>query len=218
MWSYYGRKKKIIKKYPKPIHDLIIEPFAGTGSYAFEYWEKDILLIDKYEKICKIWWYLQQAKPSDILCLPNVENGEFIGDKYLYLSEEERWLIGFCINNASSMPKHTAGRMRFNSWNKDKLRIANDLYKIKHWNIIYGDYKNCENKTCTWFIDPPYQFQKLYVKNKIDYEKLAEWCKTRNGQTIVCEQPTGNWLNFEPLTKLSGQRTQTMEMMWYNER
>ena len=90
MWSYYGRKKKIIKKYPKPLHNLIVEPFAGTGSYAMEYWEHDVLLVDPYEKIVKIWWYLQQAKPEDILKLPEVENGEFIGDKHKWLCDEER--------------------------------------------------------------------------------------------------------------------------------
>lgn len=217
MWSYYGRKKKIIKKYPKPLYDLIIEPFAGTGSYAFEYWEHDILLVDKFEKICKIWWYLQQAKPEDILKLPDVENGEFIGDKYQWMCNEERWLMGFCINNASPIPKHTAGRMNFNSWNRDKANIARDLYKIKHWKIFCGEYNNIENKIATWFIDPPYQFQKQYHHNKIDYSYLAEWCKNRLGQTIVCEQSTGTWLDFKPLVVLSGQRTRTMESMWYKE-
>jgi hypothetical protein len=217
LWSYYGRKKKIIKKYPKPIYDLIIEPFAGTGSYAFEYWEHDVLLVDKFDKVCKIWWYLQQAKPEDILKLPDVENAEYIGDKYKWMCDEERWLVGFCINNASPTPNHTAGRMNFNSWFRDKPKIASELYKIKHWKIVCDDYKNIENKTATWFIDPPYQFQKRYKYNDIDYDYLAKWCKDRLGQTIVCEQSTGTWLDFKPLVALSGQRTRTMESMWYNE-
>jgi len=29
MFYYYGRKKRIVKYYPKPLHDNIIEPFAG---------------------------------------------------------------------------------------------------------------------------------------------------------------------------------------------
>ena len=29
MFYYYGRKKRIVKYYPKPTHDTIIEPFAG---------------------------------------------------------------------------------------------------------------------------------------------------------------------------------------------
>lgn len=218
MWSYYGRKKKIIKHYPVPAFGHIIEPFAGTASYAYEYWDTpQVTLIDKYDKICRIWWYLQKASSNDILSLPDVSNGEFIGDKYKWLCDEERWLIGFCINNGSVMPKHTAGRMNFNSWSRDKIRIANDLYKIRHWHIIEADYIKVANWRATWFIDPPYQFQKIYVQNKdLDYPKLAEWCKSRNGQVIVCEQSTADWMDFKPLVKLSGQRTKTMECMWTN--
>lgn len=215
MWSYYGRKKKIIKKYPAPLHDLIIEPFAGTASYAYEYWEHDVILIDKFDKICRIWKYLQQAKPNDILKLPDVKNGEFIGDKHLWMCDEERWLVGFCINNASPIPKHTAGRMNFNSWARDKIRIAADLHKIRHWHIVCGEYNSMINVSASWFIDPPYQFQKLYRHNNMDYAKLSEWCKSRNGQVIVCEQSTADWMEFQPLTTLSGQRTKTTECMWY---
>lgn len=217
VWSYYGRKKKIIKKYPKPIHDLIVENFAGTASYSYEYWEKDVILIDAYEKVIRIWKYLQRAKPNDILKLPDVENGEYIGDKHKWLCEEERWLIGFSINNGSAMPKYTAGRMNFNSWGRDKIRIANDLYKIRHWEFIHGDYKDLDNVVATYFIDPPYQFQKAYVHNAINYEELREWVKYRMGQVIVCENSFATWMDFSPLTKLSGQRTTTTEVMWYRE-
>lgn len=215
MWSYYGRKKKIIKKYPPPTHDLIIEPFAGTASYAYEYWEHDVLLIDKYDKVCRIWRYLQQAKPKDILRLPDVENGEYIGDKYKWMCDEERWLVGFSINNASPIPKHTAGRMNFNSWNRDKTRIAKELYKIRHWMIVWGEYLGIDNVEASYFIDPPYQFQHEYRHNHLDYDVLSGWCKSRKGQVIVCENSTGTWMDFKPLVKLSGQRTKTVECMWY---
>lgn len=219
MWSYYGRKYKFINKYPKPIYDLIIEPFAGTGSYAYRYWEHDVILIDKYDVIIRIWKYLQQAKSQDILSLPDVENAECILDKYEWLCEEERWLIGFCINNASPRPKHTAGRMNFNSWKRDKIRIANDLYKIRHWAFVLGEYNCLENVGASWYIDPPYQFQNLYVSNKLDYSMLSEWCKTRDGQVIVCEDGRSDrWLDFGYLTTLNGQRTKaSKEVMWYKE-
>lgn len=218
MWSYYGRKWKIVNKYPSPVHDKIIEPFAGTASYSYKYWEKDITLVDAFDKIVGIWNYLKQAQPEDILSLPEVENGESIKDKYKELLPEERWLIGYCINNGSELPKHTAGRMNFNSWHRDKIRIAKDLYKIRHWNIIHGDYKSLNNDKATWFVDAPYQFQKLYKYNDIDYNELAKWCKERNGQTIVCENSKADWMEFVPLTELSGQRTRTLEVVWTNEK
>jgi site-specific DNA-adenine methylase len=34
MFSYYGSKSKIVKYYPCPAHDKIIEPFAGSARYS----------------------------------------------------------------------------------------------------------------------------------------------------------------------------------------
>ena len=34
LWSYYGRKTKVIKMYPNPQYDIIVEPFAGTAVYS----------------------------------------------------------------------------------------------------------------------------------------------------------------------------------------
>ena len=49
MWSYYGRKSKFINLYPKPKHNIIIEPFAGTAVYSLheENWKNDVILIEK---------------------------------------------------------------------------------------------------------------------------------------------------------------------------
>ena len=74
MWSYYGRKTKVIQYYPTPIHNKIIEPFAGTAVYSLyqDNWEKDILLVDKYDVVIKVWHYLQQATKTDIMNLPDM--------------------------------------------------------------------------------------------------------------------------------------------------
>ena len=57
MFSYYGSKSKIIKKYPEPIYNTIIEPFAGSAGYALEYWNRDVIITDTYEKVYKVWKY-----------------------------------------------------------------------------------------------------------------------------------------------------------------
>jgi hypothetical protein len=43
----------------------------------------------------------------------------------------------------------------------------------------------------------------LYI-SPINYNDLAIWCKSRNGQVIVCENGDANWLDFKPIKSFSG--------------
>lgn len=210
MFSYYGSKSKIAKYYPSPIHDKIIEPFAGSAKYSLMYWEKDVLLVEKFHKVFSIWEYLQQATEKDILSLPDIGYKEKIPES---LSNPEKWLIGYCIARGVSRPC-TMGH-KFNSWQKDKIRIASDLHKIKHWKIIHGDYEELENENASWFVDPPYfKGGYKYTENKINYLELADWCKSRKGQVIVCENTNASWLDFEPLVKINGAFKKSHESIW----
>lgn len=219
MFSYYGRKSKLVKYYPKPTKDLIIEPFAGSAVYALneDNWKKDVVLVDKYDVIIKIWKYLQEAKPEDILSLPNFKKGDKVTD-HKSLSKEEKWLIGFCINRGNSTPVITASN--YNSWDKDKERIAGDLYKIRHWDIRHGSYKDIEDVEATWYVDPPYQSMGRHYKhngNEIDFMHLSKWCKSRLGQVIVCENKGADWLPFEELVEFRGVAKTNTEVMYYRE-
>ena len=211
MFSYYGSKSKIVQYYPSPTHDKIIEPFAGSARYSEMYWDTpDILLMDKYQVIVDVWHYLQMASEKDILGLPSQPEK--------YLSKEENYLIGYCISRGSASPKIKP--QKYNSWDKDKVRIANSIYKIKHWKIIQGSYEDIENENATWFIDPPYQFGGQHYKepNKnIDFNLLANWCKSRLGQVIVCENTKANWMDFKPIIQIQGTlQTFTTEAIWTN--
>jgi len=227
MFSYYGRKGKVVKYYPVPVYDTIIEPFAGTAVYSLygDNWQKKVILIDKYDVIFRIWKYLQQASVEDILKLPDVKNGEELVkvNGFNELLQEEKWLIGFSVNNGSAMPKNVAGRMNFNSWSRDKKRIAGDLHKIKHWDIRCDEYFNAPDMKATWFIDPPYSGLcggKYYkINNKtINYERLTEWCKSRSGQTIVCGNTMETYLPFRLLSKSISQNNKLYsEGIYYNE-
>lgn len=217
MWSYYGRKSKIIKYYPKPIYDTIIEPFAGTAVYSLyqDNWKKNIILVDKYKLIIDLWKWLIQVSEQEILNLPDMNRGDKITD--LNICSEAKHLIGFCINRGSQRPKLTASG--FNSWNKNKKEIAKNLYKIRHWKAYYNTYKNIPNKEATWFIDPPYQFGgELYVEHTINFKDLSKWCQSRQGQVIVCENDKANWLSFQALVELQGQRHRTQEVIYYKEK
>jgi site-specific DNA-adenine methylase len=218
LFSFYGRKYKIIGSYPQPRYNLIIEPFAGSASYSYKYNDKDVLLFDKDERLIRLWKFLINATSNQILELPSyVENGQAIPQDEKYCREQLD-LMGFCCNNGSAVPKKTSGRMNFNSWHRDRLRIAADISKIRHWQAEISDYRDMADYTATWFIDPPYQFQGHYYKHhKIDYKHLAEWCMNRKGQVIVCENSNANWLPFRNLKEISGQRHRTMEVIWTND-
>jgi len=216
MFSYYGTKKKLAKYYPDPLYDTIIEPFAGAAQYSLfgDNWRKQVILIDSYDIIVKIWYYLINARPNDILQLPDMYPGDNV-DSHSQLCNEERWLIGFCINGGSAMPKKTV--QKYNNWNRSKIQIAKNLYKIKHWVIKHGSHLDAPNISATWYIDPPYQHGGKWYRfnNKtIDYYSLAQWCIKRMGQVIVCENMMADWLPFAPLAKLHGQLHTTTEAIW----
>lgn len=218
MWSYYGTKKKIAKYYPEPKYDRIIEPFCGAAQYSLhgDNWNRDVQLFDKYPVIVAIWEYLiNEATPAEILDLPELNQGQSVDD--FSLSQVQKFLIGFCINSGSAQPKKTVAK--YNSWNKTKQFIANNLYKIKHWEVKLADYLSIPNSDATWFIDPPYQYggewyHSSVSNKKLDYNQLANFCKTRIGQAIVCENTKATWLPFHPLVTLHGQKHKTTEAIY----
>ena len=215
MWSYYGSKTKLVDLYPPPKTDKIIEPFCGSAKYSLKYWNKQVLLMDKYSVVVELWKWLQKQSRNEILDLPNMEKGDDL--RLLDLPKEAKYLIGFCINRGSVAPKNIASG--FNNWNEDKIRIADNVFKIKHWEIVQGSYEDLPNENATWFIDPPYEFGGEHYKEStanIDFGKLGDWCKSRNGQVIVCENTKAQWLDFKPMKDFFGAYSTTTEAIWSN--
>ena len=219
MWSYYGAKTKLVQHYPKPKHDLIIEPFAGSARYALKYWERDVLLYDKYEVIVRLWKWLQQCSPNDILKLPNLKKGD--DTREMNLTEMEILLLGFFAGGGGASPQYMVSKFGEQNSKSAKKKIASNLHKIKHWTIVQGSFDEIPNQTATWYVDPPYQFGGEHYKHsskKIDFAFLAEWCKSRDGQTIVCENTKADWLPFKPMVQFDGLQKTTTEAIWSNER
>jgi hypothetical protein len=137
MWSYYGAKTNIVKHYPKPVHSKIIEPFAGTARYALRFFDREVLLVDKYEVIVRIWQWLQKCSPGDILGLPQFKMGENINSA-TYSCDEERFLVGFLVGFGSQSPRKTATTRLRNRPNASLFKmksIASQLWKIRHWKL-----------------------------------------------------------------------------------
>lgn len=223
MWSYYGSKLKIINKYPAPKYDIIIEPFAGAAQYSLKYYDRDIILIDKYDVIIKLWKWLQSCSKNDILSLPYIEFGKSV-DEYFWDCDEAKWLIGFIIAAGVASPRKKPSKwrtiLRPHAQEYKKNEIANSLFKIKHWNFVLGEYNCIDNINATWFIDPPYQQggnQYKFGSRLINYNELAKWCIERKGQAIVCENTNSNWLESIPIAKIDGVKHKTIETMYYNE-
>lgn len=231
MWSYYGAKTNVIHIYPKPRYDKIIEPFAGTARYALRYFEKDVLLVDKYDVIVKIWKWLQQCSTEDVLTLHRLKfQPKDNINTATYLCEEERLLVGFLVGFGFTSPRDTATprlRNRPGAMKYTINKIANSLFKIRHWKIELGSYEEIPNQDATWFIDPPYQFGgHSYVKNNkhIDFTHLGEWSRERHGQVIVCESTRATWMDFNPITHQSVHNVHKnnnkpyVEAMWTNDK
>ena len=218
MFSYYGSKSKIVDCYPPPKYDKIIEPFAGSARYSLKYFDRDIVLIDKYPVIVEVWNYLKNASENDILKLPRLERGEKFRNHKL-LSDIEKKFYGFITQAGSTGERYSVGTMQGINIDYDLKRIASELYKIRHWEIKIGSYEDLKNEQCTWFIDPPYKFGGEHYKEgtkNIDFNHLSKWCKSRQGQTIVCENTKADWLPFKPMREMQGTMFKTVEAIWSN--
>lgn len=228
MWSYYGSKTTLVDLYPTPIYDTIIEPFAGAAKYSLLHWEKEVILVDKYKTIIDIWEYLQSCSPNDILKLPrNLKFGDKLDD-INFDCQAQKDFYGFIIGCGAEKPRRSAIKRktteRPNHINYNLKRVAENLYKIKHWQFRCYDYRLSdmlllEGSKCTYFIDPPYQFggnSYVHSNKKIDFTELGEWCKTRPGQVIVCENTKADWLPFIPIKLNRGSLFSTTEAIWTN--
>jgi site-specific DNA-adenine methylase len=223
MFSYYGAKTNLVDLYPKPKYDTIIEPFAGSARYSLKHFDKEVILIDKYPVIVTIWKWLQQCSTNDILKLPSdLKYGERF--EQLGLSQVETWFLGFVYGAGAQRPRTFPTKRRTTERTSHARytlnRIAQNLFKIKHWIIIEGEYTDAPDRKATWFIDPPYQHGgATYVKSNrhINFRELGEWCKLRQGQVIVCENTKADWMDFKPVKDQRGSLYTTTEAIWTNE-
>jgi site-specific DNA-adenine methylase len=226
-FSFYGSKHMMAPKYPSPLGEVIIEPFAGSAAYSLFHWNKEIRLYDKDSHICGLWQYLIKVRPEEILGLPDI--AEHI-DEHPQLTSEQKLLLGFWLNRAWTYPARK--RSAWSKWPTKKTstwgaairqRIASQLPSIRHWTIEQRSYETLPNVTATWFVDPPYFTRgHRYRCNSraIDYEHLREWIGQRKGGVIVCENSEAEWIPLEEVGVLRGanKRRKSTEMMHTNLR
>lgn len=231
-FNYFGRKARIAGLYPRPEHDTIIEPFAGSAAYALhaDNWLKNVILIEKHPDIAELWRWLisPEVTWATIMELPDMPAYSVLEDESRPTLEElgfgpegspTRTLASLASPSADFRKKVVSSWMA-KGWPALRARIAGDVAKVKHWRIIEGDYREAPGIEATWFIDPPYQkIEHGYESDRsdIDFADLAQWCLSRPGQIIVCEESGADWLPFEPLTaKRTLNDTDTLEVVYTN--
>lgn len=225
-FGFYGGKwRDAIKHYPPPVGSTVIEPFAGSAGYALRYYELRVRLYEIDPILAAVWAYLIRVRPREILRIPDLPLDKTVDD--LKVCEEARWLVGFWLNRGVAAPRKSASQwmragIRPGSFWGERVRrtIASQVGKIKHWKVRNASYETAPAlKNATWFIDPPYQgagTHYRYGSKGIDYQSLADWCRSREGLVIVCENAGAEWLPFEPLaqTKTTRAAARSKEVVW----
>lgn len=215
LFSYFGAKWTLGAKYPGPLHRTIVEPFAGSACYALRHAERDVVLVERDPVVASIWRYLIGVSCSEVLSLPDIAPDEDLDA--LHVAPEARALIAFCVSRAQRYAVH-----RPSSWYRAfpekfwpgvfRPRIARAVDRIRHWRVIEGDYREAPPIIATWFVDPPYQIAGRCYRHgadDLDFDALAEWCRSRRGQTIVCENVGATWLPFRSFAERDSLSTRT---------
>ena len=225
-FPYYGSKWRIARRYPAPVHQKIIEPFAGSACYSLAHHQKQVVLMDAYEVVAGLWEYLIRVKPGEIMGIPMVRNLSEIASS----PQEVRWLVGFWLNPGSAAPASKASTWMQNvhgcGWRPSvRERIAKQVDLIRHWKSVHGSYDKADNERATWFVDPPYECKgRFYKHSTVDYRHLGEWAMQRDGQVIVCENDGASWLPFANLCEARSSPgkhrpvKKATEVMWTNIR
>lgn len=231
LFKWFGSKWGSAKHYPKPISDTICEPFAGSAGYSLNYCNLKIHIYDDDPRLRKLWlWLINEATSDKIKEIPcNIPIGTDIrkigmthGQELLLKHWQRTNNVGGCwtISPWGHMPGF---------WNNNtRDRIAEDIYKIKHWKFT-KPISLIDNEMITWFIDPPYQFNYRYNCKlpPFNYSNLDSFVQTlhRSSLVIVCEaigsmgeMPT--YLNFKEShnqitsRRKKGQNTHSKELVY----
>jgi site-specific DNA-adenine methylase len=214
MFYYYGGKRSIVDLYPRPMHPVIVEPFAGGAAYAVHHLVRgnadSAILIEKDPRVAALWQRLLAMTPDEVRTLPIPEAGSTTSD-FLYMTA--------ATSNAVSRCRQMTVTTRMPEIIRSMLRRAADVlpYLAGRVEVRLGDYTDAPDVEATWFVDPPYQPHPVkansartsypqgmgYAKGcdsaSIDFADLAAWCKERKGQVIAVEQDGADWLPFRPL-------------------
>ena len=223
MFKFFGSKYKLAGSYPAPMHDTIVEPFAGSAAYSVLHGQRRrVILIEKDAVVVDIWHRLLGMSADDIRRLPDPVPGSLSNDLLVAFA------AGRTTRDTPSCGFVVSPRMaqRFRPMIN---RVASNVDRCRHFEVICADYTNAPEIEATWFVDPPYQSRGgrwdrtrggryRYPNTDIDYPALANWAATRYGQVVVCEQSGADWLPFDRRIDARDNTHNAYNEVWWSNR
>ena len=208
IFSFYGGKSKIVNCYHPPKYGKIIEPFAGAAAYAWRWHDREVWINDQDPRIYALWRFL--LSPDALAMVREyvplvVKAGQKIAE--LLPEDAPEGLRELMRAEANQGTQGATGvhdqitSMGARCWNiLPKMEVV--IPAIAHWVVTNLPHEKVEfTDPATWFIDPPYNNAagRRYRVQVGDYDQLAQYCQSRPGQVIVCENMGATWLPFAPL-------------------
>ena len=225
MFPYFGAKHGLASTYPRPRYDTIVEPFAGAAGYSTHWANGHTVIVNDIDQgVLSSWQMLQTLTVEEIRDYLTVEAAK---DRTF-----EPMIAATGGSSAWAMTRTGTDRAVTPRMRKDVpgtiARIERALAKPTVWQLREGSYLDLPDIEATWFIDPPYQPLAsmagdgyVHGASGIDYDELADWCQSRRGQVIVCEQSPAEWLPFtDHRNQHNGDHTggkRRLEVVWYSD-
>ena len=208
LFKWFGSKWLSSRKYPAPLHDTLIEPFAGSAGYSLRHGDgRNVVLYESDAHLLRLWrWLIEEATEEDVRQIP-IQVPEGTDIRTLGLTDGQQLLLKTWqrTNNVGDCWTISPWGNKPGQWTANtRARVAAEFEAVRGWKIFPEGLKSFTRPpTATWFVDPPYEFNYQYrSKSPVDYSKLGQIVAALPGQQIVCEAvcpKTGRvpaWLPF----------------------
>lgn len=192
LFKWFGSKWQSAKRYPKPQHYLLIEPFAGGAGYSLNHCDKNVVIWDEDKNVAALWrWLINDATQSTIQDIPlNLPVGTDI--RSIGLDTGQQLLLKHWqrTNNVGECWTISPWGNKPGQWTEStRSRVSEQVSAVKHWRFI--EPIQFIDEPATWFFDPPYQFNYRYSRLLPDfcYQSLDSMVQTVHpgSLVIVCE-------------------------------